>query len=89
MAYLRADSQFVVLVLSAVRLGGTVVDITVDFGPREQEDLVGRGRGGARGVASGAAALVIGHLRDGLRLRLELGGQERPEVTDVETATEL
>lgn len=50
-------------------LGAVGLEVTVDFGRREQEDLVGRGRGGAH-----AAALVIGHLRDGLRLGLELGG---------------
>ena len=35
-----------------------------------------------------AATLVIGHLRDGLRLGLELGGQKRPEVAGVEAAAD-
>lgn len=70
----------VVLVLGAIGL-----HIPVDLGRREQEHLVGRGRGGA----GAAAALVIDHLRDGLHLGLELGGQERPEVAGVEAAAEL
>lgn len=77
---LRHALGFEVLVLGAVRL-----EVTVDFGHRKQKELIGRGRGGA----GTAAALVIGHLRDGLRLGLEFARQKRPEVAGIEEAAEF
>ena len=74
-----------VLGLVVLILGAIMVEVTVDFSRREQEHLVRRGRGGARL----ATALVVGHLRDGLHLGLELRRQERPEVISVETTAEL
>lgn len=66
-------------------LGTIGVEVAPDFGRREQEDLVGRGRR----RSGGTAALVVGHLLDRLHLGLELGRQERPEITAVEAAAEL
>lgn len=70
------------LVLGAVGLEVVIgPEVSVDFSRREQKDLVGR----RRWRAAAAAALVVGHLRDGLHLGLEFGGQKRPEVSGIET----
>ena len=72
----------VILVLGAVGLEVAIgPEVSVDFSRREQKDLVGR----RRWCAGAAADVVIGHLRDGLDLGLELRGQKRPEVSDIET----
>ena len=69
-------------ILVLVPLGELLgVKVSVDFGHREQEDLVGR--------VQGLAVLGVGLFRDGLHLGLELGGQEYPEVTGIEAGTEL
>lgn len=76
----RIPRRRIVLVLGAVRL-----EVTVNLGRREDEDLVIR----CRRSAGATAALVVRHLRDGLRLGPELGRQERPEVTGVQAGAEL
>lgn len=84
MVRLRHAFGFEILVLGAI--GG---EIPVDFSAREQEDFVGRSRGGAGAGAGVAVTLVIGLLRNGLHLGPKIGRHEAPKVTGIETTAEL